>query len=116
MVAWFRSNRRGSAERQPTPRPARWALSRVAFTLAWCPHARHQRWTVVDDSLRHGGVTPARGRWGNDAVEGEGSHQRRLDGGGTDRVDRSDDGGDLRGNGGSEVTATRAHGGADDTH
>jgi hypothetical protein len=49
-------------------------------------------------------------------VEGEGSHQRRLDGGGTDRVDRSDDGGDLRGNGGSEVTATRAHGGADDTH
>jgi hypothetical protein len=68
---------------------------------------------VVDGGLRHDGVTPACGRRGDDAAQGEGYHRRRLDGGGADGEDRSDDGSDLRGNGGSEAVATRAHGGTD---
>jgi hypothetical protein len=42
-------------------------------------------------------------------VDGVGAEQRT----GEPRVDRSDDGGDLCRNGGSEAVTTRAHGGAD---
>jgi hypothetical protein len=44
----------------------------------WMPTRR----IVVDGSLWHGGVTPACGRRGDDATQGEGSQRRRLDGGG----------------------------------